>query len=188
MENFSAVRGFFRHAVCPPRQPGRSSSDFGRAGARSIFWNSRSRRVTYPPPTISGPTFTPRPPTPYRKPYPWPRDMFRGSSSNPRRALIRSSSRASWTGRPITSASRTCRSGPTNPGWVNASLDPACCLADVGDRGHARPVAEGADARRLPPLLSVAREDELHDMVSYKFHDFGRRGGAYATQIATSPT
>jgi nicotinamide phosphoribosyltransferase len=66
-------------------------------------------------------------------------------------------------------------------GWIESSLLPYLwVLSIVATRGRVR---KDAYIDEYAKVYKGKSRDELHQMVAYKFHDFGRRGGA-ATQLS----
>jgi nicotinamide phosphoribosyltransferase len=125
----------------------------------------------------------PRPP--WHKPYPWPRDMFRRiiDRYGGRYPIVVTGLRdgqAHYVGEPHVQVWTDEPGMGECVGWIESTMLPYLWTSSiVATRGRLRKERMMRVFRDCYPSRS---EDEIHAMVRYKFHDFGRRGGA-ASQI-----
>ena len=122
---------------------------------------------------------------PYRKPYPWPREMFRRivAKYGGRYPIVVTGlldGQAHYVGEPHVQVWTDEPGMGECVGWIESTMLPYLWTSStVATHGRVRKERMLRVYRECYPLRS---EDELCAMVSYKFHDFGRRGGA-ASQI-----
>jgi len=122
---------------------------------------------------------------PFRKPYPWPREMFRRiverySGRYPIVVTGLFDGQAHYVGEPHVQVWTDEPGMGECVGWIESTLLPYLWTSStVATRGRLRKERMLRVFRQCYPSRS---DDELDGMVSYKFHDFGRRGGA-ASQI-----
>lgn len=122
---------------------------------------------------------------PYRKPYPWPREMFRRvvekyGGHYPLVVTGLFDGQAHYVGEPHVQVWTDEPGMGECVGWIESTLLPYLWTSStVATHGRRRKERMLEVFRRCYPSRS---DHELNEMVSYKFHDFGRRGGA-ATQI-----
>jgi nicotinamide phosphoribosyltransferase len=122
---------------------------------------------------------------PHRKAYPWPRDMFariieRYGGRYPIVVTGLRDGQAHYVGEPHVQVWTDEPAMGECVGWVESNLLPYLWTSSiVATRGRLRKERMMQVYRDCYPSRS---RDEIHAMVTYKFHDFGRRGGA-ASQI-----
>ena len=122
---------------------------------------------------------------PFHKPYPWPRDMFariidRYGGRYPLVVTGLRDGQAHYVGEPHVQVWTDEPGMGECVGWIESTMLPYLWTSSiVATRGRLRKQRMMQVFRDCYPSRS---DDEIHAMVSYKFHDFGRRGGA-ASQI-----
>lgn len=122
---------------------------------------------------------------PGRKPYPWPRDMFRRivERYGGRYPIVVTGlldGQAHYVGEPHVQIWTDEPGMGECVGWIESTLLPYLWTSStVATRGRLR---KERMLRVFHGCYPSRSEDDLHAMVSCKFHDFGRRGGA-ASQI-----
>jgi len=122
---------------------------------------------------------------PFHRPYPWPREMFRRivEQYGGRYPIVVTGLRdgqAHYVGEPHVQIWTDEPGMGECVGWIESTLLPYLWTsATVATRGRLRKERMLRVFRDCYPSRS---DEELHKMVSYKFHDFGRRGGV-ASQI-----
>lgn len=122
---------------------------------------------------------------PYHRPYPWPRDMFRRivhdyGGRYPIVIMGQFDGQAHYVGEPHVQVWTDEPGMAECVGWIESSLLPYLWTSSlVATRGRLRKERMLRIYRDCNPSKT---DDELQAMIAYKFHDFGRRGGA-ATQI-----
>jgi nicotinamide phosphoribosyltransferase len=118
---------------------------------------------------------------PYRKPYPWPRAMFetiveRYGGRLPIVVMGLRDGQAHYVGEPHVQVWTDEPGMGECVGWIESSLLPYLWTSSiVATRGRRRKERMIRVFRDCYPSRS---EPELYELVAYKFHDFGRRGGA----------
>ncbi|HEY3969601.1 MAG TPA: hypothetical protein VGM05_33920 [Planctomycetaceae bacterium] len=187
MENFECSQGIFRHSVCPARN-GRADLRLISAGLAPFIKLNLEQAIVAGDLSAADDfwcDFHAQAAPPYRKPYPWPRDMFRRivEQYGGRYPIVVTGlldGQAHYVGEPHVQVWTDEPGMGECVGWIESTLLPYLWTSStVATRGRLRKERMLDVFRRCYPSR---HEDELHDMVSYKFHDFGRRGGA-ATQI-----
>src|SRR5262245_3215093 len=122
---------------------------------------------------------------PWHKPYPWPRDMFhriieRYGGRYPIVVTGLQDGQAHYVGEPHVQVWTDEPGMGECVGWIESTMLPYLWTSSiVATRGRLRKERMMGVFRGCYPSRT---EDEIHAMVRYKFHDFGRRGGA-ASQI-----
>jgi hypothetical protein len=122
---------------------------------------------------------------PYHKPYPWPREMFRRiidrhGGHYPIVVTGLRDGQAHYVGEPHVQVWTDEPGMGECVGWVESTLLPYLWTSSiVATRGRLR---KERMMQVYRDCYQSRSEAEIHAMVSYKFHDFGRRGGA-ASQI-----
>jgi nicotinamide phosphoribosyltransferase len=122
---------------------------------------------------------------PFRKPYPWPREMFRRiiDRYDGRYPIVVTGLRdgqAHYVGEPHVQVWTDEPGMGECVGWIESTMLPYLWTSSiVATRGRLRKERMMRVFRDCYPSRT---DDDIHAMVSYKFHDFGRRGGA-ASQI-----
>lgn len=118
---------------------------------------------------------------PYHKPYPWPREMFRRIVENyggryPIVIMAQCDGQAHYVGEPHVQVWTDEPGMGECVGWIESTMLPYLWNSSiVATRGRLRKERMMQVYRDCYPSKS---DDELHQMVTYKFHDFGRRGAA----------
>ncbi|MBS0261607.1 MAG: hypothetical protein JSS02_06580, partial [Planctomycetes bacterium] len=187
MENFQCSQGIFRHPICPPNS-GHPDLRIVSAGLTPCIKLNLEQPITAGDLSAADDfwsDFHARATPPYRGPYPWPREMFRRIVTDyggylPVVISGLLDGQAHYVGEPHLQIWTDEPGMGECVGWLESTVLPYLWTsATVATRGRLRKARMLAVYRQCYPSRSAA---ELHDMVSYKFHDFGRRGGA-ATQI-----
>lgn len=122
---------------------------------------------------------------PYARPYPFPEAMFRRivdefGGKPPVVVLSLPDGQAHYVGEPHCQVFCDVPGMGELVGWIESSMLPYLWTSSiVATRGRVR---KDAWIRVLQKVYPNKTRDELHQMVAYNFHDFGRRGGP-STQI-----
>jgi nicotinamide phosphoribosyltransferase len=123
---------------------------------------------------------------PYHKPYPFPEQMLRRVVDEfgghlPVTLLSLADGQAHYVGEPHSQVFCGVEGMGELVGWIESSMLPYQWVSTiVATRGRVRKEAWINVLQKIYPKKS---RDDLHQMVAYNFHDFGRRGGP-STQIS----
>lgn len=188
MENFECSQGIFRRPLLPERPDGQSDMRIISAGLAPFIKLNLEQPVTTADIADADDFWADfhadvRPP--YHKPYPWPREMFKrivGQYGGRYPVVISGllDGQAHYAGEPHVQVWTDEPGMGECVGWIESTLLPYLWTSStVATRGRWRKERMTRVFRECYPSRA---EDEIDAMVSYKFHDFGRRGGA-ASQI-----
>jgi nicotinamide phosphoribosyltransferase len=187
MENFQCSQGIFRKPLVAARE-GRSDLRLLSAGLAPFV------KLNLEQPMTAGDLdeaeefwsdFESDLRPPHHKPYPWPRDMFARiiESYGGRYPVVVTGLRdgqAHYVGEPHVQVWTDEPGMGECVGWIESTLLPYLWTSSiVATRGRLRKERMMQVYADCYPSRS---RDEIHAMVTFKFHDFGRRGGA-ASQI-----
>src|SRR5580765_2244711 len=187
MENFECSQGIFRRPISPARD-GHADLRLLSAGLAPFIKLNLEQPLSAGDLTAADDfwsDFHSQAGPPYRKPYPWPRDMFRRiveqfGGHYPIVVTGLLDGQAHYVGEPHVQVWTDEPGMGECVGWIESTMLPYLWTSStVATHGRLRKERMLEVFRRCYPFRP---EDDLHEMVSYKFHDFGRRGGA-ATQI-----
>jgi nicotinamide phosphoribosyltransferase len=188
MEGFECSQGIFRRPVLSPSADGHPDLRLISAGLAPFIKLNLQKPITAGDLTEADDFWADYHAEilpPYHKPYPWPRDMFRRivERYEGRYPIVITGlfdGQAHYVGEPHVQVWTDEPGMGECVGWIESTLLPYLWTSStVATHGR----------MRLEKMLGVYRdcypsrsEDELRTMVRFKFHDFGRRGGA-ASQI-----
>lgn len=188
MEDFQCSQGVFRK---PLRYGGDERADHRlmAAGTRIFIETCLKRQLT-----LEGidetaeflSTFHADTKPPFCKPYPFPKEMLKRVVTEfggylPVVLLALPDGQAHYVGEPHVQVFCDVPGMGELVGWIESSMLPYQWVSSiVATRGRVR---KDAYIDEYAKVYRNKTRDELHQMVAYKFHDFGRRGGA-STQIS----